>query len=452
MRQHSRSAIAGIALTTMLLGACSSGGTAGGGQSGGGQSGAVTINYWTEASSDAYIKVMKQQVVDFNKSHPNVKVNVRYVTTEFRPVIRNAFTAGNAPEIFDEEGYTDLFDYVKENQVLDVSDWFNKPGNGDRFEKASLPSVTYQDKVYAIPAVMVTTNTIWYNKKILNKNGIDPASLKTWDDFLAAFAKLKSAGVTPIAYGAKEGWPGSEWYFHFLGKIAGGKYMNQLAAGNCGYKWTDPPSVQAAQMYIDLQNKGYFSQGAAGQDWNASNALFLSGKAGFYQMGSWFVGNILDAPNKDDFGLITFPTVSGGKGGAGDVLIAPQGFALSKSAQDPAKKQAALTFLDWFTQPEQQKALNKTGNISAVSAANDASSLDPFSLQIVNEQIKPATNPYTFLEHATTLAVGENAIWKGSVAVLTGQMTAQSWMESVQKAAEQTKGQNSFKIKPDCSS
>ena len=359
---------------------------------------------------------------------------------------------GNPPEIFDEEGYTDAFDYVQKGQLLDVTDWMNQPGNGDRLLKSSLPSVTYVDgKIYGIPELIQTTGSIWYDKKVLAANGIDPTTLKNWNDYLAAFAKLKSAGVTPLAYGAKDGWPGSEWYFSFLGKLAGGIHEMQLAAGNCGYKWTDPVSVQAAQMYLDLKNKGYFSAGAAGRDWNASSAEFLAGKAGFYAMGSWFISNIEGAPNASDFGLLTFPDVPGGKGGQSTQLVAPQGFAITVSAKDPAKKAAALAFISFVDNAANQAILNKAGaEISAVAAAN-VGSLSPLATQIVNEQISPATESYTFLEHATTIATGEDAIWKGSIGVLTGQLTAQSWMQSVQAADDSTKGQNSFKVTPNCS-
>lgn len=446
MRQFPRLAVvAGLALSMALTG-CGSGGD--GEDSEGGP---VTIDYWTQNAGDEAIATMKTLVEEFNEANPDIEVVVRYVTTEFRPVIRNAFSAGNPPEIFDEEGYNDLFDYVVEDQILEVTDWFNEPGNGDRFAESTLASVTYDGKIYAIPEIIYTANSIWYNKKILAENGIDPASLETWDDMLAAFDKLKGAGVTPLAVPGKDGWPGSEWYYAFLGKLAGGEYMKQLSAGNCDYKWTDPVSVEAAQMYVDLSDKGYFADGAASTDFNTANAVFLSGKSGFYMMGSWFVGNVLTAPNKDDFGMLTFPDVPGGEGGQDSQLVAPQGFAITKAAEEPAKKEAALKFIDFITSTEQSKQLASTGLIMANPDANTSDALDPFSVQISEEQIVPAENSYSFLEHKTHKAVGEDAIWKGSTGALTGQLSAEEWMESVQAAHEATVEQNPYKLEENCS-
>ena len=468
MRRTQRVVMAGMAL---MIGAAACGGSNGGSAAGsagassskgstGSASGTCTpsspctINYWTEQVAPQYQAAFKPMVAAFNKSHPGTTVVVRYVATDIRAVLRQGFSAGKPPEIFDQEGYTDVFDYVQKKQLLDVSDWWNKPGNGDRFAPSTLASVKYEDgKIYGIPELVLAANQIWYNKKVLASNGIDPAQLKkgTWDDYLAAFAKLKSAGVTPLAYGAKDGFIGPEWYYSFFGKLAGGNHMMELSAGNCGYKWTDPVSVKAAQMYIDLNDKGYFSKGAAGRDWNASNAEFLAGKSAFYFMGTWFDPNVLGVPNNKDFGLLTFPNVPGGKSGQETQLIAPQGFALTQSAADPGKKAAALAFIDSVNNAANQEILNKgAGEVSAVSAANTPDSLNEYSKVVATEQLVPASQPYTFLEHATTIATGENALFKGSVGVLTGEKTAKSWMEDVQKADDSTKGQNSYKRAPDC--
>lgn len=443
MKQLRRTAVAVLALTTLVLTGCS----ATSGQNG---SGPVRLNWWSETDAGPGLALAKKQVAEFNSTHKNVQVVFRSISNaSFFTVMRNAFTSNNPPEIFDHEGDNNLFQFVLENQVLPITDWWNKPGNGDRFAKGSpVNAVTYKGQIYGIPLGINTTNELYYNKKILAAHGIDPTALKTWPDYLAAFAKLKAAGVTPIAYGNSEGWPGSQWFYDFLAKTAGAKKINQLIARNCGYKWTDPDVVQAAQLYTNLSKSGYFSAGKASDDSNTSSAAFLGGKGAFYYMGNWEISAIESAPNKSDFGMNTFPTVPGGKGGLGDVLINAGGLALSKSVNTPAKKTAALEFLDWISQPKQQEASVKIGNISAVTAADLPSLEDPLTQQVVSQQIKTATGSFPFIEHVTPKAVGEDAIWQGSVAVLTGQATPLSWMQSVEKAAEANKPTST--LKADC--
>jgi raffinose/stachyose/melibiose transport system substrate-binding protein len=445
MKQLRRTAVAVIAAAALALTGCSA---AKGG--GGGGSGPVRLNYWTENDSGPPLENDRKLVADFNASHPKVQIVLRSISNaSFFTVMRNAFTSNNPPEIFQHEGDNNLFQFVQENQVLPITDWWNKPGNKDRFAKgAPWDSVTYKGQVYGIPLAVNTTASLYYNKPILKKNGIDPATLKTWPDYEAAFAKLKSAGVTPVAYGNSEGWPGSQWFYNFLAKTAGAKKVNQLIARHCDYKWTDPDVVKAAELYTDISKKGYFSSGKASDDSNTASAAFMGGKGAFYYMGNWMIQQIDEAPNADDFGMNSWPTVPGGKGGAGDQLINAGGLALSKSVDTPAKKNGALAFLDWVSQPKQAERSVKIGNISAVTAANVPSLLSPLSRKVVDEQIKASTGSFPFIEHVTPKAVGEDAIWQGSVAVLTGQATPMSWMQSVEKAAEANKPTST--LKEDC--
>ena len=67
-----------------------------------------------------------------------------------------------------------------------------------------------------------------------------------------------------------------------------------------------------------------------------------------------------------------------------------------------------------------------------------------------SQEGKPFATLFRLGLHVTPKAVGEDAIWQGSVAVLTGQATPQSWMASVEKAAEANKPTST--LKPDCSS
>lgn len=445
--QLRRTAVAILAVATLVLTGCSASNNGGGNGSG-----PIRLNYWSEDDSGPPLAMDKKLVAEFNAAHPDIQIVFRSISNaSFFTVMRNAFTSNNPPEIFQHEGDNNLFQFVQENEVLPITDWWNKPGNGDRFTKGSpWQSVTYKGQIYGVPLTINTTNELYYNKKILSANGINPAKLKTWPDYMAAFGKLKAAGVTPVAYGNSEGWPGSQWFYDLLAKTAGAKKINQLIARNCGYKWTDPDVVQAAQLYTDISNKGYFSPGKSSDDSNTSSAAFLGGKGGFYYMGNWLIQQIMDAPNASDFGMSTFPTVPGGKGGLGDVLINAGGLALSKTVNTPAKKKAALEFLDWISSPKQQQASVKIGNISAVTAANVPAMESPLTRQVVNQQIKSSTGSFPFIEHVTPKAVGEDAIWQGSVAVLTGQATPLSWMQSVEKAAAANPPTST--LKADCSS
>lgn len=57
---------------------------------------------------------------------------------------------------------------------------------------------------YALGMSMSISGLI-YNKDALDKAGVDPNSIRTWDDFDAACEKLVAAGITPLAIGGSVG-------------------------------------------------------------------------------------------------------------------------------------------------------------------------------------------------------------------------------------------------------
>lgn len=442
MSSRRASFVALSVVAALGLSACGSGGST--------SSDAIELDFWTEWDAEPDASLGVELVEAFNDAHPDIKINYRAIENEsFFTLLRNSFTSNEPPEVFQHEANTNLFQFVEVDGVLPVTDWWNKPGNGDRFAEGSESAVSWEGEVYGLPLGTHTTNQLYYNKALLEEHGIDPTTFTTWDDFLDAFAQLKDAGVAPIAYGNSEGWPGSQWFYTFLAKWVGAEKVNQLVARNCGYKWTDPDIVEAAQLYVDLADEGYFSSGAASDDYPTATATLFSGRAAFFHTGSWFISELEEAPEDFDYGMVTFPEIPGGNGKPTDVVAAVlAGLSISTSADTDAKREAALTFIDWLTQPEQAERFVEIGSISSTAAANEKIT-NPLTLQVVEEQLEPATGAIGFIEHQTPKQVGEEAIWEGSTAVLTGQATADSWMEDLESAASEHGA--AIKVEENCS-
>ena len=61
--------------------------------------------------------------------------------------------------------------------------------------------LTKNGHTYAVLVGVHRGNDLWYNKKVLEKNGIKVGDKMTFAEFFAAAEKLKAAGVTPLAVG-----------------------------------------------------------------------------------------------------------------------------------------------------------------------------------------------------------------------------------------------------------
>jgi len=394
------------------------------------------LSFWSEWQQDPEKATAEKLIDQFNQSQSDVTIVHRPIENEqFFTVLRTGFTSGDPPDLFQHEGHNNLMQFVIPGEIEDISDFWEK--NPGRFLTGTDQSIMYQGKYYGVPFTVHTDTQIYYNDAVLSKNGIDGKALKTWDDYLAAFEKLKSSGISPIAFGNKFGWPGSQWFFAFLCRWVGTEKVLDLCARKNDYKWTDPDIVQAAKFYTDLNDKGYFSSGKASDDYPGATALLFAGRAGFFQTGSWFIADaVTNAPPDFKLGMNVFPTIAGGKGDPKEIVMQAIG-GLSISKKGAAKnRQAAVAFLDWITQlPQAQLWVKEASSISPVVGAVTAETANEYLLSIVNDQINGNTGSFPFLEHILPKTVGEEKIWMGSVGVLTGQLTAETWMQSVEEEA-----------------
>lgn len=437
--------VAALVAIMGVIAVAAASGCGGGEDSNSGSDGKVTtLTLWTGWAFEPDKSWAKDIIEKFEAEHPDIKIEHRGVENEqFFTVVRTGMAGGKPPDLLQTEGYNNLFQFVRSDQIEDITNWYEEsPDNGGRFLPNTEASITYEGRRYGMPFSVATGTQIYYNKKILEEQGIDPASLKTWDDFLAAFEQLKQAGVTPLALGNKDGWPGVQWFLPFLVRNAGADKYNQLAVRNCGYKWTDPDVVEAAQHYVDLVEAGYFSSGLASDDYVKGQALFFAGKAAFFQTGSWLPAFAkASAPPGFPLGVVKFPTLEGGAGGLDENIVqAIHTLSITKKgAEDPAKREAALTFLDWITAQKQQAySQSRTQGIRATTGATTPETADPILYELYQNQVVSSKKAIDFgLLLPTT--VNEDKLFKGSTAVTAGELSAEEWMQRVEDEAAKQK-------------
>ncbi len=86
------------------------------------------------------------------------------------------------------------------------------------------------DEQYGIPFDLGMVG-FWYNKDLFEQAGItEPPA--TWDEFLEDVGMLKDAGITPLALGEGDKWPGMFWWAYLALRIGGADAM--LQAGEDG--------------------------------------------------------------------------------------------------------------------------------------------------------------------------------------------------------------------------
>lgn len=160
----------------------------------------------------------------------------------------------------------------------------------------------------ALPLQIYRINTLYASKKAMDKIGATTLP-KTWDEFNAIAARMKAAGITPLAHG------GISWADAMDFEIVLAT-QNPQAYRKAIQELDDVtlrgPDVLAALKQLRLMTS-WWSPSNAGQHWSVFLPPMMNGEYGFLFMGNWASG-VLKRGNFEegrDFLCGRAPTSSG---------------------------------------------------------------------------------------------------------------------------------------------
>lgn len=345
---------------------------------------------------------------EFEKDYPGVKVNVT-ASPRIWDVIRPQVVAGNPPDFVymtqnDQGGLTQAM--IKDKALLDVSDVFGGPaleGEG-RLGDQILPGVLssrfcspYGDgKVYLAPYNYVVMG-LWYNKAFFEANGI--AVPKTWDEFFA---------LAPVA--AKHG----RALFTYQGIYPG--YLEEIlfpaawaAGGDAGFSsfvnfdpeyWNSPDGKKVVSVLDRIGNvDNALMKGTVALNHTQSQTEFLKGKALFIVNGSWFEGEMKDAPREEgfEFGFAGVPSFDASV--PVSCMAAYENFFIPAKAKNPELAKEFLRYV--YTRKSVRLNGEKASAVMAVQGA----------VEVVKDAISPAAyNTYKAVEAGMRPVAGQWAV------------------------------------------
>ncbi|UPZ33406.1 extracellular solute-binding protein [Streptomyces sp. LRE541] len=350
-------------VVTAGLSACSS-------SSDGGSGGSTAIDVWLmrDSVSDQF---QKDFVEGFEAAHPDIEVKVQIQEWDgIGEKVTAALASSDAPDVI-ETGNTQVAQFAQSGGLLDLSDKVGELGGKDWLKGLAEPGA-YDGKQYGIP-YYAANRVVIYRTDLFEKAGVDPAALKTRDQWVAATKKLNTGGTQGIYL------PGQNWYtlagFVWdeggdLATESGGKWKGSLDT---------PEALRGMEFYQELQ-----ALGRGPKDSDEANPpqadVMAKGK----------VAQIISSPGgantvvennpalKDKLGFFPLPGKTADTPGAvftgGSDLVIPTA---------SAKQDAAYTFVKELTGDTWQKKLavamsyvpNKTTLSGAVAADPGASAM-----------------------------------------------------------------------------
>ncbi|WP_022706244.1 MULTISPECIES: ABC transporter substrate-binding protein [Paracoccus] len=324
----------------------------------------------TDASDPAPKAAFEQLIADFEAEHPDIKVEVNVFDHEgYKTAIRNFLTA-DAPDLANWYAGNRMRPFVEANQFMDVSDVWAENGLEESLGSAA-SSMTIDGKQWGVPYTYYQWG-IYFNRDAYAQAGVDPDTIETWDDFVAACEKIDAAGIDCLTTGSKALWPIAGIFDYLNLRTNGYDFHMQLTSGEV--PWTDDRVKATFANWEKVLP--YTTDNHAAIDWQDAVANLVQGKAANYVMGNFAVAAFKDGGMTDEnLGFMPFPTVDASipraEDAPTDTIHIPAG---AKNPED------AKLFLAFLARADVQTKMNETLGQLPINAESSVGE-DPYLQQ-----------------------------------------------------------------------
>lgn len=280
----------------------------------------------------------------YMETHPGVKVKIESLGggADYAGVLKSKKQAGQMPSIFQIEGQSG-YDLWAED-IADIS--------AAKFNEHTVHAFKNPDGVSVGFPVAIEGYGLGYNKDILDKAGVDPASLNTFAGIQAAFEKLDAMkadlGLDAVVASAASISGGMWWSM-------GQHVWNVYYTG--GLEYTDRSLIDMAmkegkvdkerldqfakyvKLLMDYSDQRVLTSGS----YNDQISAFATEKTAFICQGNWTDPNMQQLDVKFNMGYAPHAFLETEDNG---ILISPPSWWVVNAKASDAEKQAAMDFLD----------------------------------------------------------------------------------------------------------
>ena len=297
----------------------------------------------------------------FEEQNAGVDVQVEYMDDEsFKLKLPTLLQSEAKPHLFFSFSGGLVAEQQQQGVLRDITDYINANGCAAQHSAGGLASYSVDGRIYGLP--MYASNVaLWYNRDLANKAGIDPSTIRTWEDFLAQVQTAKDAGVTPIVIGAKDKWPAMFYHAMLASRMLGRDgYAQALSGEDDGFN--NAGWVNVAAELKRLGDMEPFQAGFLDTTYDKSQTMFGDGAGIFMLMGEWLVpaqaATATDGKGLSDdrIGAVRFPAVSGGAGDPNETFGGMNGWLVSAGSPD-----RAVDFLCHYVGKENQSVAGERG-------------------------------------------------------------------------------------------
>ncbi|MEU9972687.1 ABC transporter substrate-binding protein [Streptomyces sp. NPDC051014] len=270
----------------------------------------TTINFWHGWSSASEVAAVKSLVADFEKTHPNIHVNVVGNMTDDK--VNQALRGGGdkAPDVISSFTTNNVGKFCSSGALIDLNPFFKKAGIDPEttFPKAMNEYTQFDGNRCTVP-LLGDAYGLYYNKTAFEKAGITSPP-KTWSEFRAVAKKLtiaKGDGYQQLGFMPDyHGWETTTE--HYAAQFSP-QYFTSDGKSNIA---KDPAFTQAFTLQKNLvDDLGGFQKlekyrATLGDEWGDKHP-FHTGQVAMQLDGEWRLGMALATKPKFDIGVAPLP-------------------------------------------------------------------------------------------------------------------------------------------------
>ena len=388
MAASRRSVLRGMALSGLAVGGANLLAACGGDDGGGPASGeGATVKFGineAEGSGPAYDRLKAIATAYQKETGTTVDINAVDHNT-FQESI-NTYLQGTPDDVFTWFAGFRMAQFAEAGLISDLSDQWPIEGLNDSFKEASTAP---DGKQYFVP-ISYYPWAVFYRKSVFEKNGWEAP--ETQDELMSLMKDMQGKGITPFAFGDKDGWPAMGTFDILNMRLNGFDFHMDLMAN--GDKWDSAEVKRVFETWRDLLP--YHQEDPLGRTWQEAATSMAKGDSGMYLLGTFVVDAVSDV--SDDLDFFTFPALDDTIGA--DALDAPiDGFCVAAGGknQDAAKEMAG-----WLGTAAAADAGNEGADAPFI-AANEAASTTAYTdLQKKSaEVVGAASNIAQFMDRDT---------------------------------------------------
>ena len=389
----------------------------------------TTISLWMLADG-ALDPFFENVIAGFEEENPDIDVTMQtYANEAYKTAIQVGIASSEPPDVYFNWAGEDSFRYAREGQAADLTEYAARDGWGELAPGATA-AFSMDGEVYGVPMQQLS-KYFFYNKEIFEREGLSEPT--TFDELLGLCRTLDEKGVTPIAFGNSERWPGVHYLTILNQKVVGEATTadDYNLSRSADALFTDPGYTLAFGKLLDMQDAGCFNDAPNSLSPEVARALFFSGEAAMTYCGTWCIKIMNDNGFEGQYALFRMPAVTEGEGNQNFVMAGPQGVQVSASARD---EEAVAKFIAYFmSQANQALLLNEYDALVVRADAVDPETTDPMVAWVIDD-LATAEGSAMWLDTLLENSVSEaylNAIQE----VLNATLTPEEAVGSVRAAA-----------------